>query len=455
VSASSTIFLPRIVIAGLKGDGGKSLVSIALAARLTDRGVSIAPYKVGPDYIDAAWLGAAAKKPGRNLDTFLMSDEAVLESLGSHACDLAIIEGKRGLFDGLTEDGAHSTAELAKLIKAPVILVIDVTKTTRTAAAFVRGCQAMDPDLIIGGVILNRCATLRQENLIHSAIEAECNVPVLGAIPRLEKAAIPMRHLGLVCVQEQAHAEKNIDAMKELGQRHLNIDAIVSIAKTAPALLGVAPKEKIKRVATKSVGVFRGPAFSFYYPENLTALEAEGARLVDIDPMSDIEIPDSVDGLLVGGGFPELYANELSKNRSMLLSLRRRVNEGMPVYAECGGLMVLARSLTCGDETFEMADIIKADIVQTDRPVGHGYVEATADATNPIFEIGSTLRGHEFHYSKVTDLGANVRTALSLTRGSGVGGRRDGVVQDNVFASYTHVHALGTPMWAPSFFNAL
>ncbi len=448
--------LARVVIAGLGGDVGKTLVSTGLVRALSRRGMRVAPFMKGPDYFDAAWLGAAAGVPGRNLDTFMMPAEAILSSLNAAAAraDVAVIEGNRGLFDGLDAAGSHSTAELAKLIGAPVVLLLDAAKVTRTLAALVLGCQTLDRELELSGVVLNRVATARQEKVIRDAIVAATGLPVLGAIPRLPDVDLPSRHLGLVTVAEHPRAQAMLDQAAELVGRHVDLDEVLALAAGArplpPTARGSQPQEGGRRVR---IGVARDAAFSFYYQENLEALERAGAELVAFSPLADEELPE-VDALVIGGGFPEVYAAELAANRSLRADLGRRIAQGLPVWAECGGLMYLARTLVVDACAHEMVGALPFDVEQTAKPQGHGYVTARVDGENPFLSFGVELRGHEFHYSKIGQgLGA-VRTVLALDRGVGVGGGRDGVVRGGVVAGYTHVHALGAPEWAPALVRA-
>jgi cobyrinic acid a,c-diamide synthase len=443
--------LPRVVIAGLSGDAGKTLLSIGLVRALRARGIQVAAFKKGPDFIDAAWLGVAAGRPGRNLDTFLMPQGSVIESMAGAAqwAEIAIVEGNRGLFDGLDARGAHSTAALAKLIGAPVVLVVDATKVTATVAALVLGCRTLDPDLPLAGVILNRLATARHERVIREAL-ANIGVPVLGAVPRLDDLQLPSRHLGLVTTSEHPAAEGVVAALGEVIARHVDIDALRAVAATAVQLECSDPTPpRPAPVAQARIGVLDDAAFMFYYPENLEALEAAGAELVKLSPLADEALP-AVDLVYAGGGFPEVWAAELSKNRPFREQLAARVADGLPVWAECGGLMYLAKTLATDNVSYPMAGVLPLAISFTGRPKGHGYVVARVDGANPFLAEESVLRGHEFHYSQV-DAGADrVRTVLGLERGVGVGGGRDGIVERGVLASYSHFHAYGMPDWAPA-----
>ena len=446
--------LPRIVVAGLAGDAGKTLVCRGLARALRARGLRVAAFKKGPDFIDAAWLAVASGQPGRNLDTFMMPRAAVLASVARAAAtaDIAVVEGNRGLFDGVDARGSHSTAELAKLIGAPVVLVVDATKVTATVAALVLGCRAMDPKLPLAGVILNRVATVRHERVIREAL-ANIGVPVLGAMPRLEDLELPSRHLGLVTVAEHPAAAGAVDAIGEAASRHLDLDGILAAARGAEEL--AADDAPAARALPRKVriGVLRDAAFMFYYPENLEALTASGAELVELSPLRDQGVP-KLDLVYAGGGFPEVHAPELSANTTFREALAGRISRGLPVWAECGGLMYLARTLAADGVSYPMAGSLPLAISFTAKPKGHGYVVARVDGANPFMAEGTVLRGHEFHYSQIDDGGDALRTVLALERGTGIGGGRDGVVHGSVFAAYTHLHALGTPEWAPALIAA-
>jgi cobyrinic acid a,c-diamide synthase len=302
------VTVPRLVVAGLSGDSGKTLVSLGIARALADRGVKVRPFKKGPDYIDTAWLGVAARATCRNLDTFLMKDEAMARALATAAgdADLILVEGNRGLFDGVDVEGSHSTAMLARRLAAPVVLVLDCTKMTRTAAAMVMGCRALDPEVDLAGVILNRVGCGRHETIVREAVAGIAGTPVLGAIRRIKgEDPLPGRHLGLVTAAEHPAPEESV----------------------------LSPAEPAVEQVPVSVAYLEGEAFSFYYAENLELLRAAGVQLVPVDPASASEVPD-VDGLYIGGGFPEVHAARLGTNTAFTGSVRARVEAGMPVYAE-------------------------------------------------------------------------------------------------------------------------
>jgi len=442
---------PRLVVAGLSGDGGKTLVSLGLCRALADRGRVVQAFKKGPDYIDAAWLTAATDRPCRNLDPFLMEESALCRAVMTAAgADFLLVEGNRGLFDGVDAAGSHSTATLAKILGAPVVLVINVTKMTRTAAAAVLGSIHLDPDLNLAGVILNRVGTARQERVIREAIETATGVPVVGAIPRLcGDDPLPGRHLGLVTAVEHPRRDEAIARAAAAVAEHVDLERIERLAASAPEVaLEVA--DILPGRARVTIGYFSDQAFSFYYPENLEALEAAGARLVAVSPSSDTALP-SVDGLYIGGGFPEVHATRLADNRGFAQSVKARIDSGLPVYAECGGLMYLARELRVGDVVHPMSGVLDLAIEQTERPQGHGYETVVIDRENPFYPVGTELRGHEFHYSKISSGGDLAATVAAVTRGSGVGSGRDCIVAGRVWASYLHIHASASPNWATGF----
>jgi cobyrinic acid a,c-diamide synthase len=442
---------PRLVIAGLSGDSGKTVTSLSLLMALRRRGLRLAAFKKGPDYIDAAWLSWASGATCRNLDTYMVAAEAVRTSFvrATADCDIAVIEGNRGLFDGKDAAGTHSTASLARLLKAPVVLVVDCTKTTRTVAAMVKGCQVLEADVKIAGVILNQVAGERHRRVITEAIEQSCQLPVLGAIPRLsgESALIPGRHLGLVTPAEFGESSELADRLRTLGEEHLDLDHLLEIARTAdPLRLAEIPAVTSPRKQAR-IGYFSDLVFTFYYPENLEALVSAGAALVPISSLADTQLPE-VDALYIGGGFPETHAEQLTRKRSLMQSVKTSIENGLPVYAECAGLIYLCETLVSGSVTYAMAGVFPIGLGMNEKPVGHGYTEVRVDRPNPYFEVGTTFRGHEFHYSGPVEQLSDKFGCLSVSPGVGLGNRRDGLLYKNCLACYTHLHASGVPTWA-------
>lgn len=424
----------------------------------------MAPFKKGPDYIDASWLMRASGRPCRNLDLFLFPPATALTSFaqGAQGADVAVVEGNRGLFDGMDAEGTFSSAELAKLLKAPVFLSVDATKTTRTAAAMVLGCQTMDPEVKLAGVVLSRTAGSRHETVLRQAMEGITGVPVLGAIPKLPEEIFPERHLGLVPPQETEGPEGPLSRVAEVAEKYLNLEEILRLARSADPLDVPGLQPRVEEDPSRSqgssprprIGVFMDSAFQFYYPENLEALNLAGADLVAISPMEAQELP-SVDALYLGGGFPETLAPALSGNGSFLRSVREGALDGLPVYAECGGAIYLGEKLHYQGNEYPMAGVFPVEYGFQTRPRGHGYTILETAAENPFFEVGQTLRGHEFHYTYLLRPEAeSLEFAFSVHRGTGFGSRKDGLMTRNILASYTHIHALGTESWASSVVRA-
>jgi len=447
----------------LRGGSGKTTLSLGLLRALRDKGLSVVSFKKGPDYIDAGWLSIASGKPCYNLDPFLIGEKNILPSFLAHSkgADLAIIEGNRGIFDGMDLEGSQSTARLAKMLKAPVILILDATKMTRTGAALVLGVKKFEPGLSLGGVVLNQIAGKRHETILRQAIEHYTGVPVIGAIPRF-KAKLSERHMGLVPFHEHPGMEEAVGEAKKLVTQSVDLDKVLKIARKAPRLDRSLPKLKKARPSGIRIGVLKDSAFQFYYPENLEALRGEGAELLEVSPLlkKTAELPD-IDALYIGGGFPETHALPLSKNKSFLNSLKDKIEEGLPVYAECGGLMYLGESLLLNGRKFEMAGVFPYSFALEERPVAHGYsIAECTTGKNPFYEKGAVLHGHEFHYSRPVKEVPNKEGAakplftLKMKRGTGIEGGRDGLTYKNCFATYTHTHALGSPGWAKGMIEA-
>jgi len=452
---------PRVVVAGLSGDSGKTLVALALLLGARARGLDVQAFKKGPDYIDAAWLTWASGGPARNLDTFLAGADGAAQRFSRHAAGsggLNVVEGNRGMLDGVDAAGTHSTAALAELLRAPVLLVLNATKMTATAAALVRGCQAMAPGLTLAGVVLNQVAGSRHAAIAREAIEGSCGVPVVGVIPRLAPAdLLPGRHLGLVPPREHRGAEGAADALRRIAQEHLDLGRILEAASSAPPIdalpAGVDPAASPReRAQSLEIGYVSDSAFSFYYPENLEALEARGATLVPLSSLAGGALPESLSALYIGGGFPETHGPAIAANLPFLESLRRAAEGGLPIFAECGGLMLLADAVSWRGRRHAMAGVVPVEIEVLDTPQGHGYMLLSVDRTNPFFPVGTELRAHEFHYSRIA--GRVPATSCAVLRGTGCGGGRDAVSVNRVWAGYAHVHADAVPEWADGLIRA-
>lgn len=448
---------PRLTIAGMSGSSGKTVVSLGLLRLLRRAGIEVCAFKKGPDYIDASWLSWASCRPARNLDTYLMGPERVLDSFTRHAVSggINLIEGNRGLFDGFDDAGTHSTAALARCLSAPVILVINASKVTRTAAAFVLGCQKLDPEIAIRGVVLNNISGERHCDILRKAIESVCSVPVVGTLPHVKTGLLAERHLGLIPPQEHSATERFDQDLLKLVDGRLNVDALLAIARSAPPLQTAPAASSLAPVAAPvNIGYLKDAAFTFYYPENLQHLASAGARLIPISPLHAAALPDDLNALYIGGGFPETHALTLSENTSFLRSLRQAAAQGLPIYAECGGLILLARNFSWKGVHYPMAGVFPIEVEFGESPQGHGYTELHVDRPNPFLPGGLTLRGHEFHYSRIARCQEAVPTACAVIRGAGSFDKRDFLVTNNVVATYTHLHALASPEWVTGILNA-
>lgn len=445
-----------IVIAGLAGGSGKSVVSVGLTAYLAREGINVVPFKKGPDYIDAGWLALAAGRKCYNLDPYLMSEESIQSSFSKHSnnAELIVVEGNRGLYDGVNSSGGYSTAELAISLELPVILVVNCTKTTRTVAAMILGCKMLDERVNICGVILNHVATKRQSDLITTAVQETTGIPVLGVIPRMKKDIFPMRHLGMIPHQEYTHSDQALGFLAETFSNSVDVQAVKE------AMADVYPRQQTVPVNTTKVpsqvlriGVIQDVAFQFYYAENLEALESEGAELIPVNALSDQILPP-LDGLYIGGGFPETSARELAANVPFRNSLKEQVEAGLPVYAECGGLIYLGKSIRLDDRDFSLAGIFDVRFGMSVKPQAHGYSIFKVEKDNPFYQTGAEVKGHEFRYSTILEWnGREEDLVLKMTRGTGFMSGRDGLCYKNVLALYTHVHACGTPEWASGFMS--
>ncbi|MFO7965811.1 MAG: cobyrinate a,c-diamide synthase [Desulfobacterales bacterium] len=450
----------RFIVSALGGGSGKTILSIGLIAALKKKHFSIVPFKKGPDYIDAGWLAYAAGRPCFNLDTFILSQDLILRSFSSRTSpgDIAVIEGNRGLFDGIDLHGKTSTAELAKLLQAPVILAVDCTKTTRTMAAMILGLMHFDPNVAFGGIVLNRVAGSRHERILTQTINHHCGIPVIGAVPKIPDKIFPERHMGLVPTPEHEWAKEAVEKTALIAEQHIDLDAVVDIAGRhsarpphTAAISGCTAEPSLQvEKARPCIGIFKDAAFQFYYPENIDALKTAGASVIFISPLSDDNLPD-VDGLYIGGGFPETHAQKLSAGTAFKRRLKAMVKNGLPVYAECGGLMYLGESLVINDSTYPMAGVLPAVFGISEKPQGLGYTVACVDKPNPFLEVGTVFKGHEFHYSNVLKwFGTEDQLVFHMQRGAGFLYGRDGVCIKNVLAAYTHIHTLGLPAWASS-----
>jgi len=445
-----------LVIAGLAGGSGKSVISVGLTAALVRNGKRVVPFKKGPDYIDAGWLKLAAGHKCYNLDPYLMTEAAIRRSflLHSGGADMAIVEGNRGLYDGVTPEGGYSTAELSLSLQMPILLVVNCTKTTRTVAAMVLGCQKLDERLDIRGVILNQIGTFRHQDIITQAVESATGLPVLGAVPRMKRDIFPMRHLGVTPHQEYEGSGAALDFLAATMQENLDLERITAIMApiethySAPA---PAQEEEKSSCSRLRIGIFMDAAFQFYYSENLEALQGLGAELIMIDALTAPVLPP-LDGLYIGGGFPETNARELAANTAFRESVKDAAQKGLPIYAECGGLIYLGESIIFEGQEYPLTGVFPIRFGMAKKPQAHGYSHFTVVGANPFYPVGTEIKGHEFRYSTILDWqGQPELLPLKMLRGQGFMAGYDGLTMNNVLALYTHVHADGAPQWAAGF----
>ncbi len=449
--------MTHIYLSASHKSSGKTSIAIGLLAAFTERGLAVQPFKKGPDYIDPMWLTRAAGKPCYNLDYNTQSDNEIRTLFDRHAgnANFALIEGNKGLFDGLDMEGSDCNAALAKLLQTPVVLVLDTQGITRGLAPLVLGYQAFDKDIRIAGLILNRVASSRHENKLRASLEHYTDVPILGAIGRYKELVVTERHLGLTTPCEQGASRAKIECLKMAVNEGVDIDRVLDIAE--PANNPVKPKQdRAPDIRTDiRIGVARDAAFSFHYPDDFEALERAGAELVFFNALTDERLP-SVDGLFLGGGFPETQMAALEANASLRADILMAANNGMPIYAECGGLMYLCRSISWRGERCEMAGVIPADAVMHEKPQGRGLMrlEETGAFPWPLpsgARASAQFTAHEFHYAALENCPANMNVAYRVLRGRGIDGRRDGIVTGNVLANFCHLRDTSKNHWAERF----
>jgi cobyrinic acid a,c-diamide synthase len=441
--------IPRIVIAGTHSGAGKTTIATALISAFTRRGLRVQPFKAGPDFIDPGFHTAASGRSSHNLDGWMLSRQTNLEIFARAAedADLAIIEGVMGLFDGRSAcEEAGSTAELARWLRSPVLLAVDASAMARSAAALVHGFESFEPALDVAGVLFNRVGGPRHADILRDAIKARCRAIPFGFLPSTEKIALPNRHLGLVTAAE-ALTRECLAAMADWVEQHVDLDALLELARDRSPALDLPPSPIHPRVASVRIGVARDAAFCFYYPDNLRLLAECGAELVEFSPITGPHLPPDLHGLYIGGGYPELYAAALFTNRTMLESIREFAQAGRPIYAECGGFMYLTEAIVdAAGRQHSMAGIFPTRACMQSRLAALGYIE-----TEPARRLWSDggldpampLRGHEFRYSKIDPLPAHIERVFR--------GPAEAYRAGSVLASYIHLHFLSCPDFASGF----
>ncbi|HYN77364.1 MAG TPA: cobyrinate a,c-diamide synthase [Lamprocystis sp. (in: g-proteobacteria)] len=447
--------MAHLYISAAHKSSGKTTLSVGLCRAFRDRGLRVQPFKKGPDFIDPLWLSRAAGRACYNLDFHTMGRGEIQSAFAAemYGADLGLIEGNVGLYDSTDLAGANSNAALARHLRAPVVLVIDCQGMARGIAPLLLGYRAFDPDLQIGGVVLNKVASPRHAGNLVRAVEHYTDIPVLGVLQRDASLTIAERHLGLKPSNESEHAEAWIDRIARVVAEQTDLERLLELAERAPSppLVDLAPPTPT--AAAVRIGIARDAAFGFYYPDDLRALAKNGAELVEFSPLQDAE-PPTVDGLFLGGGFPECRMRDLEANRPMREGIADFIARGRPVYAECGGLMYLCQTLRWGEDRRAMVGALKADVAMQAKPQGRGYVTLRETAACPWAEPDAPRReiqAHEFHHSNVVAPDPDWTYAYDVLRGIGIDGRHDGVVQGNLLASYAHLRDVGGLNWTGRF----
>ena len=446
--------MSRLLISAAHKSSGKTTITLGLCAALAERGLVVQPFKKGPDYIDPMWLGKAAGRPCYNLDFYCMSHPEILATVGQRAemADISLIEGNKGLYDGLDLDGSNSNAALAKLTNTPVVLVLDARGMTRGIAPLILGNQAFDPDVRIAGVILNQLGGSRHEAKLRAVIQHYTDVPVLGGVHRNPELVITERHLGLIPSNEETTSMVHIEKIRNIIKGQVDIDGLLAVCGKAaldfepPPTRQAGPGERVR------IGIARDAAFGFYYPDDLEALEQSGAQLVTINTLKDRDLP-AIDGLFIGGGFPETHMKALQANSALRHRIREAIGNDLPAYAECGGLMYLSRSLSWNGTRCEMVGVIPGDIIMHERPQGRGYVRLCETPRLPWPEVNTRVEfaAHEFHYSSLENITGTLSYSLDVRRGTGIDGKHDGIVINKLVASYSHLRDTRQHRWARRF----
>ena len=443
-----------MLISAAHKSSGKTTISIGLCAALSARGHAVQPFKKGPDYIDPMWLSLASGRACRNLDLYLMERDEIASTFASHSTEVNLVEGNKGLYDGLALDGSNSNAALATLLDLPVFLVIDARGMTRGIAPLILGYQAFDRDINIAGVILNNLGGARHEAKLRAVIEHYTDVPVIGAVHHDERLSIVERHLGLMPSNESHVAMAKVKQIGVAIGDQVDLDKLLEFSQKQPqAVPRKADVRKMPGGDRVRIGIARDRAFGFYYADDLDALEAAGSVLVPFDTLRDSRLPE-IDALYIGGGFPETCAVELEANGALRNQIKHAIDSGIPAYAECGGLMYLSRGIEYQGRTYQMVGAIPGDTKMHDKPIGRGYVHLGEEEAHPWPRPNSPakqIKAHEFHYSSLENLPRDSRFAYRVTRGHGIDGQRDGLVVNNLLASYTHLRTIGSCYWADRF----
>lgn len=436
---------------------GKTMLSMGLSAAFKARNLSVQSFKKGPDYIDPIWLSIASGKDCHNLDFYTSSNEFIQSQFYHYAADndVVLVEGNKGLHDGVAVDGSDSNAALAKLLKLPVVLVIDTMGITRGIAPLLCGYQTFDPEVEIAGVILNKVGGKRHTAKLVNAIEQYTDLPVFGAVPRDPELELCERHLGLVPGNEIGdQASVLIEQWRNRVEQDIDIESILDCQTSFQHRPDIKFYQPSSQTGLR-IAVARDSVFGFYYPADLARFNSLGVELIDFDTTKDSALPDNIDGLLIGGGFPETNLDKISGNTSLLVDIKDKIESGLPAYAECGGLMYLCRNISFGHKSAPMVGVIPADVAMHDKPQGRGYVRLEPFEQHPWcnHQTVPAVRAHEFHYSSLVNFDEIFKYAYRVDRGQGIDGINDGIIMHNLLASYCHLRQTDSCPWVDQFVN--
>ncbi|MEE9388273.1 MAG: cobyrinate a,c-diamide synthase [Paracoccaceae bacterium] len=444
--------MARFLIAAAHKSSGKTVISTGLAAALTAQGHTVQCFKKGPDYIDPMWLSTASGRPCYNLDFNTLTTDEISQLLAekSQGAGIALIEANKGLYDGVNTDGSDSNAELAKQLNLPTILVIDCAGMTRGIAPLLIGYQVFDPDVNIAGIILNRVGGPRHEGKLRAAVTAHTDIPVIGAVANNPDLDIGERHLGLTTPAETGALDQMIRRFGDIIGQSVDLELLAKIASTAPPLAAVKPKATNPIFTGLKIGIPRDASFGFYYPDDLEAFISQGADLVFFDAINAPSLPE-IDGLFIGGGFPEMNMAALAANTALRTDIKNAIQAGLPTYAECGGLMYLCAAITWGEKQYPMCDVIDGNAIMQKRPQGRGYTRFSDTTDHPWGLAAQAFPAHEFHYARIDDLGDNTLFGREILRGHGTNGKQDGIVIHNLLAGFCHLRNTQTNPWVSNF----
>jgi cobyrinic acid a,c-diamide synthase len=428
---------------------GKTVVSLGICGALKAQKLAVQPFKKGPDYIDPIWLTQASGKPCYNLDFYNMTEAEILQLYGdkNSTADISIIEGNKGLYDGMSVTGGDANADLAKLLDIPVILVVDTTGITRGVAALIKGYQDFDQEVNIAGVILNKVAGERHQSKLVQAIEYYTDIPVIGSVRRSKALIIDERHLGLMPANETPQSQQFINSASQLIADQVDLNKLIGLEQNTQTEQTASIKLSTPQLR---VAIAKDSSFGFYYQDDLDKFSELDVELIYFNTLEDSSLPEC-DGLFIGGGFPEMQLEALSANQSLLKDIKLKIEQGLPTYAECGGLMYLTQQITNQADSYPMVGVIDADTSMTPKPIGRGYVQLEPTKEHPWKNVASTIFAHEFHYSKLDNIDPKTHYAFKVLRGVGVDNKRDGILKYNLLACYTHLRNVAGNQWVEQF----